>query len=77
MTQEERGRFNVLIKEVKENNEMRTEEEKQKFYWRILDLKVKKWYLQINRSWLVGWFSIVSQFKGHTDYLEPVNVVRW
>ena len=40
MTEEERTRFNVLIKEIKEKNEMRTEEEKQKFYWRDLDLKV-------------------------------------
>ena len=43
MTEEERARFNELIKKVKKKNEMRTEEEKQKFFWRVLDLKVKKW----------------------------------
>ena len=46
MTEKERARLNELIKKVKEKNEMRTEEEKQKFYWRVLDLKVKKWSIQ-------------------------------
>ena len=46
MIEEEKVRFNVLIKKAKEKNEMRMEEEKHKFYWRVLDLKVKKWYIQ-------------------------------
>ena len=35
MTEEGEVRFNVLIKEVKEHNEMRVEDEKQKLYWRV------------------------------------------
>ena len=42
MIEEEKVRFNVLIKKAKEKNEMRMEEEKHNFYWRVFDLKVKK-----------------------------------
>ena len=41
-----RDKFIVLLKEVKEKNEMKTEVEKQKFYWKVLELQVKKWYIQ-------------------------------
>ena len=38
MAEEERARLNVLIKEVKEKKQDEVEEEKHKFYWRVLNL---------------------------------------
>ena len=37
MNEEERQKINELIKEAKEKNENRTEEEKKKFYWKVKD----------------------------------------
>ena len=46
MNLEEREKERTLRKEAKEKNEKRTEIEKKKFYWRILDMKLRKWYLR-------------------------------
>ncbi|MPC60858.1 hypothetical protein E2C01_054917 [Portunus trituberculatus] len=47
MNLKEREKGKVLISEAKEKkNEKRTEIEKKNFYWRILDMRLKKWYLQ-------------------------------
>lgn len=46
LNEEERARRNELIKDAKEKNEQRSETEKNKFYWRVLDGKTKKWYIK-------------------------------
>ena len=46
MNQEERERERKLRNEAKEKNEQRTETEKKKFFWRVLDMKLKKWYIR-------------------------------
>ena len=45
MNEEERFKINELIKEAKEKNENRSEEEKKKFYWKVKDERLRKWYL--------------------------------
>ena len=45
MNEEERLRINELIKEAKEKNKNRTEEAKMKFYWKVKDERLRKWYL--------------------------------
>ncbi|MPC85403.1 hypothetical protein E2C01_080175 [Portunus trituberculatus] len=45
MTLEEREKEKVLRNEAKEKNKKRTEIEKKNFYWRVLDRRLKKWYL--------------------------------
>ena len=42
---EEREKERELRDEVKEKNERRTETGKKKFYWRVLDMKLRKWYI--------------------------------
>ena len=44
MNKEEREEENELKKSAKEKNEARTEMEKRKFYWRVIDLRLRKWY---------------------------------
>ena len=44
MNREEREREREVREEAKEKNDRRTESEKQKFYWRILDMKLRRWY---------------------------------
>ncbi|MPC51848.1 hypothetical protein E2C01_045702 [Portunus trituberculatus] len=46
MNLEEREKEKVLTNEAKEKNEKRMEIEKKNFYRRVLDMKLKKWYLQ-------------------------------
>ncbi|MPC60878.1 hypothetical protein E2C01_054937 [Portunus trituberculatus] len=46
MNLEEREKEKVLRYEAKEKNEKRIETEKKNFYWRVLDRRLKKWYLQ-------------------------------
>lgn len=46
LNEEERTRRNELSKEAKEKNQQRSETEKNEFFWRILDGKIKKWYLR-------------------------------
>ncbi|MPC24646.1 hypothetical protein E2C01_017732 [Portunus trituberculatus] len=45
MNLEEREKEKVLRSEAKERNEKRTEIKKKNFYWRVLDMRLKKWYL--------------------------------
>ncbi|MPC38836.1 hypothetical protein E2C01_032352 [Portunus trituberculatus] len=45
MNLEEREKEKVLS-EAKENNKKRTEIEKKNFYWRVLNMRLKKWYLR-------------------------------
>ena len=46
MTEEERAKTKELIDEAKEKNANRTEEEKNVFFWRVLDMRIRKWYLR-------------------------------
>ncbi|MPC88899.1 hypothetical protein E2C01_083823 [Portunus trituberculatus] len=46
MNLEEREKEKVLRNEAKEKNKKRTEIKEKKIYWRILDTRLKKWYLQ-------------------------------
>ena len=43
---EEREKERDLRDEAKEKNERRTETGKKKFYWRVLDMKLRKWYIR-------------------------------
>ncbi|MPC53081.1 hypothetical protein E2C01_046965 [Portunus trituberculatus] len=47
MNLEDREKEKVLRSEAKEKNEERTEIEKNNFYWRVLDMRLKKWYLRM------------------------------
>lgn len=44
MSQEERAKMKEMVTEVRERNEARTEEEKKKFFWKIRNDKVWKWW---------------------------------
>ena len=44
MNEEERKNFKEMVVDVKMKNEERTEEEKEKFFWRIRNDKVMKWW---------------------------------
>lgn len=46
MILEEREKERELRREAKEKNEERTETDKGRFYWRVLDMKLKKWYIK-------------------------------
>ena len=46
INEEERNRLKELVKTAKEKNDERTEEEKKAFFWRVLDLRLRKWYIR-------------------------------
>ncbi|MPC10349.1 hypothetical protein E2C01_002982 [Portunus trituberculatus] len=46
MNLEEREKERVLRSEAKVKKKKRTEIEKKNFYWRVLDMRLKKWYLR-------------------------------
>ena len=46
MNQEEREKERKLRNEAREKNEKRTETEKKKFFWRVLDMRLRKWYIR-------------------------------
>ncbi len=46
MNGEERKKLNELRSEAKERNEQRTQEEKELFFWRVMDLRLRKWYMR-------------------------------
>lgn len=46
LNEEERARRNELISEAKEKNEQRSEEEKNRFYWKVLEGKIRKWFIK-------------------------------
>ena len=46
LNEEERARINELWTEAKAKNEERTEAQKKVFYWKVIDMKVRKWYIK-------------------------------
>ncbi|MPD02386.1 hypothetical protein E2C01_097964 [Portunus trituberculatus] len=46
MNLEEKEKEKVLRSKAKEKNEKKTKIEKKNFYWRVLDMRLKKWYLR-------------------------------
>ena len=46
MNREEREAEQGLRQEAKEKNEARSEMEKKRFYWKVIDMKLRKWYLK-------------------------------
>ncbi|MPC38916.1 hypothetical protein E2C01_032434 [Portunus trituberculatus] len=52
MNLEEREKEKVLRSEAKKKNEKRTEIEKKNFYWRVLDMRLQKWYIKKEVLWL-------------------------
>ena len=50
MNLEEREKERELRKEAREKNEKRTETEKEKFFWRVLDMKLRKWFIKGKRE---------------------------
>ena len=46
MTEEERAKIKVLVMEVKERNEARSEEDKTKFFWKVRNERIKKWWIK-------------------------------
>ena len=45
MTQEEREKVRELVTEMKERNEARSEEERNKFFWKVRNERLKKWWI--------------------------------
>ena len=50
MNEEEREKKNELRKIARERNETRSEEERQVFYWRVIDMRLRKWYIRARRT---------------------------
>ena len=46
LDEEERSTLRELVKEAKQKNDLRTEEEKERFYWRVRDLRLKKKFIR-------------------------------
>lgn len=46
LTEEERNRKKELVQCAKERNEERSEEEKNEFFWRVLDMRVVRWTIR-------------------------------
>lgn len=46
MNLEEREKEKKLRNEAREKNERRTESERKEFYWRVMDMRLRKWYIQ-------------------------------
>ena len=46
LNEEERAKLNELWNEAKEKKRNRSETEKKRFYWRIKDMKLRKWYIK-------------------------------
>lgn len=46
MNREEREAEQELRQEAKEKNEARSEMEKKRFYWKVIDMKLRRWYLK-------------------------------
>ena len=51
---EEREKERELRNEAREKNKMRTETEKEKFFWRVLDMKLRKWFIKGRREVMEG-----------------------
>ena len=46
LNNEERNKEKELRKEAKDKNERLTEDEKKRFFWRVVDMRMRKWYLK-------------------------------
>ena len=46
MNEEERKQEKDLREEAKEKNQRRTENEEKEFYWRVMDMRLRKWYIR-------------------------------
>ena len=46
LNEEERAKINELWTEAKAKNEERTEAQKKAFYWKVMDMKIRKWYIK-------------------------------
>ena len=46
LNEEERVKTNQLWTEAKTKNEERTEAQKKIFYWKVMDMKIRKWYIK-------------------------------
>ena len=44
LNEDERAKLGELWNEAKEKNQNRTETEKRRFYWRVIDMRLRKWY---------------------------------
>lgn len=49
-TMEERNTIKDLKAQANEKNETRTEEEKKKFFWRVIDMELRKWYVKVEET---------------------------
>jgi len=54
MNLEEREKEKKLRNEAREKNEKRTETEKKNYYWRVIDMRLRKWYIQQREEGAVG-----------------------
>ena len=50
MNEEERNTVKELMEEAKAKNEERTKEQAEKFIWRVVDMKLRKWWLREARQ---------------------------
>ena len=46
MSQEERIKMKEMVAQMKQKNEERTEEEKEKFFWKIRNDRLWKWWIK-------------------------------
>ena len=46
MSEEERNKAKELITEAKTKNDARTQDEMTKSFWKVVDLKIRKWWLK-------------------------------
>ena len=44
LNEDERAKLGELWNEAKEKKQNRTETEKRRFYWRVIDMRLRKWY---------------------------------
>ena len=45
MTEEERVKVREMMTEARERNEARSEEEKKKFFWKVKNERLRKWWI--------------------------------
>ena len=70
MSLEEREKERVLQNEAKEKNEVRTEIERKKFYWRVLDMRLRKWFIRGGEEVREIMQQTAEQTKGETKKQE-------
>ncbi len=46
MNEEERNKVKELKEEAKTKNEERTQEQAERYIWRVIDMKMRKWWLK-------------------------------